>query len=116
MVTPPGDMVAGGPLVVSMSWLGAGGRRMTSSSQSLSGMILGTALTGLFSVVAQSLVTLAATLATPATRGKVVGAIMSGLFPGIPMARTVAGLLANPVGGRTGLWDGSQPRALGAVP
>lgn len=52
---------------------------ITASSQSLAMMILGTALTGLFSVVAQILVPLAATLASPDKRGKVVGTIMSGL-------------------------------------
>ena len=67
-------------------------------------MILGTALTGLFSVVAQILVPLAATLATPAKRGKVVGTIMSGLLLGILLARTVAGLLANLGGWRTVYW------------
>ncbi len=69
-------------LIVSMTLLAAGGMLITASSQSLSMMILGTALTGLFSVVAQILVPLAATLATPATRGKVVGTIMSGLLLG----------------------------------
>lgn len=56
---------------------------ITASSQSLAMMILGTALTGLFSVVAQILVPLAATLASPDKRGKVVGTIMSGLLLGI---------------------------------
>ncbi len=55
---------------------------ITASSQSLAMMILGTALTGLFSVVAQILVPLAATLASPDKRGKVVGTIMSGLLLG----------------------------------
>lgn len=70
-------------------------------------MILGTALTGLFSVVAQILVPLAATLATPQTRGKVVGTIMSGLLLGILLARTVSGLLASLGGWRTVFWVAS---------
>ena len=45
-----------------MTLLAAGGMLITASSQSLAMMILGTALTGLFSVVAQILVPLAATL------------------------------------------------------
>ncbi|WP_262191950.1 MFS transporter, partial [Escherichia coli] len=99
-------------LIVSMTLLAAGGMLITASSQSLSMMILGTALTGLFSVVAQILVPLAATLATPATRGKVVGTIMSGLLLGILLARTVAGLLANLGGWRTVFWVASALMAL----
>ncbi|EBK4764994.1 MFS transporter [Salmonella enterica] len=106
-LVPLGDMFERRTLIVSMTLLAAGGMLITASSQSLSMMILGTALTGLFSVVAQILVPLAATLATPATRGKVVGTIMSGLLLGILLARTVAGLLANLGGWRTVFWVAS---------
>ncbi|EGP1155539.1 MFS transporter [Salmonella enterica] len=58
------------------------------------------------------LVPLAATLATPATRGKVVGTIMSGLLLGILLARTVAGLLANLGGWRTVFWVASALMAV----
>ncbi|EGK2333386.1 MFS transporter [Salmonella enterica] len=114
-LVPLGDMFERRTLIVSMTLLTAGGMLITASSQSLSMMILGTALTGLFSVVAQILVPLAATLATPATRGKVVGTIMSGLLLGILLARTVAGLLANLGGWRTVFWVASALMALMAV-
>ncbi|EAV2494805.1 MFS transporter [Salmonella enterica] len=114
-LVPLGDMFELRTLIVSMTLLAAGGMLITASSQSLSMMILGTALTGLFSVVAQILVPLAATLATPATRGKVVGTIMSGLLLGILLARTVAGLLANLGGWRTVFWVASALMALMAV-
>ncbi|ECG5487974.1 MFS transporter [Salmonella enterica subsp. enterica serovar Saintpaul] len=114
-LVPLGDMFKRRTLIVSMTLLAAGGMLITASSQSLSMMILGTALTGLFSVVAQILVPLAATLATPATRGKVVGTIMSGLLLGILLARTVAGLLANLGGWRTVFWVASALMALMAV-
>ncbi|EHZ8901161.1 MFS transporter [Salmonella enterica] len=114
-LVPLGDMFERRMLIVSMTLLAAGGMLITASSQSLSMMILGTALTGLFSVVAQILVPLAATLATPATRGKVVGTIMSGLLLGILLARTVAGLLANLGGWRTVFWVASALMALMAV-
>lgn len=77
-LVPLGDMFERRMLIVSMTLLAAGGMLITASSQSLGMLILGTALTGLFSVVAQILVPLAATLATPDKRGKVVGTIMSG--------------------------------------
>ncbi|EDL8860545.1 MFS transporter [Salmonella enterica] len=111
-LVPLGDMFELRTLIVSMTLLAAGGMLITASSQSLSMMILGTALTGLFSVVAQILVPLAATLATPATRGKVVGTIMSGLLLGILLARTVAGLLANLGGWRTVFWVASALMAV----
>lgn len=106
-LVPLGDMFERRAMIVSMTLLAAGGMLITASSQSLSMMILGTALTGLFSVVAQILVPLAATLASPEKRGKVVGTIMSGLLLGILLARTVAGLLAGIGGWRTVYWVAS---------
>ncbi|HAV1868106.1 TPA: MFS transporter [Enterobacter hormaechei subsp. steigerwaltii] len=106
-LVPLGDMFERRMLIVSMTLLAAGGMFITASSQSLTMMIIGTALTGLFSVVAQILVPLAATLASPEKRGKVVGTIMSGLLLGILLARTVAGLLASLGGWRTVYWVAS---------
>ncbi|WP_290557520.1 MULTISPECIES: MFS transporter [unclassified Leclercia] len=106
-LVPLGDMFERRAMIVSMTLLAAGGMLITASSQSLSMMILGTALTGLFSVVAQILVPLAATLASPDKRGKVVSTIMSGLLLGILLARTVAGLLAGIGGWRTVYWVAS---------
>ncbi|MDR2264001.1 MFS transporter [Enterobacter soli] len=106
-LVPLGDMFERRMLIVSMTLLAAGGMLITASSHSLTMMIVGTALTGLFSVVAQILVPLAATLASPEKRGKVVGTIMSGLLLGILLARTVAGLLASLGGWRTVYWVAS---------
>lgn len=106
-LVPLGDMFERRMLIVSMTLLAAGGMLITASSQSLTMMIIGTALTGLFSVVAQILVPLAATLASPEKSGKVVGTIMSGLLLGILLARTVAGLLASLGGWRTVYWVAS---------
>ena len=58
-------------------------------------------LIGITSVVAQILVPLAAHLAPPAERGRVVGRVMSGLLLGILLARTVASLVAAAWGWRT---------------
>ncbi|MCX4179192.1 MFS transporter [Enterobacter sp. HSTU-ASh6] len=106
-LVPLGDMFERRMLIVSMTLLAAVGMLITASSQSLTMMIVGTALTGLFSVVAQILVPLAATLASPEKRSKVVGTIMSGLLLGILLARTVAGLLASLGGWRTVYWVAS---------
>jgi predicted MFS family arabinose efflux permease len=115
LLVPLGDMFERRMLIVSMTLLAAGGMLITASSQSLTMMIVGTALTGLFSVVAQILVPLAATLASPEKRGKVVGTIMSGLLLGILLARTVAGLLASLGGWRTVYWVASVLMAIMAL-
>lgn len=57
------------------------------------------AMVGALSVVAQILVAFAATLASPATRGRVVGTVMSGLLLGILLARTASGYV-----GQAGGW------------
>lgn len=63
--------------------------------------LLGAALlVGLFSVVAQVLVPFAASLAAERERGKVVGAVMSGLLIGVLLARTFAGLVGQVWGWR----------------
>lgn len=115
LLVPLGDMFERRKLIVFMTLLAAGGMLITASSQSLWMMILGTALTGLFSVVAQILVPLAAHLAEPEKRGKVVGTIMSGLLLGILLARTVAGLLASLGGWRTVYWVASVLMVMMAV-
>ncbi|PWW12562.1 MFS transporter [Mangrovibacter plantisponsor] len=104
LIVPLGDMFERRALIVSMTLLAACGMIITASSHSLSMMLVGTALTGLFSVVAQILVPLAATLAAPEKRGRTVGTIMSGLLLGILLARTVAGALASLGGWRTVWW------------
>ena len=107
LLVPLGDMLERRALIVVMSLLAAGGMVITALSGSLAMMLLGTVLTGLFSVVAQILVPLAATLAAPEKRGKVVGTVMSGLLLGILLARTVAGGLAQLGGWRTVYWVAS---------
>ncbi|MGE9552258.1 MFS transporter [Erwinia amylovora] len=107
LLVPLGDMLERRGLIVIMSLLAAGGMVITALSPTLPVMLLGTVLTGLFSVVAQILVPLAATLAAPEKRGKVVGTVMSGLLLGILLARTVAGGLAQLGGWRTVYWVAS---------
>ncbi|EIZ8955307.1 MFS transporter [Cronobacter sakazakii] len=114
-LVPLGDMFERRRMIVVMTLLAAAGMLITASSHTLAMMILGTALTGLFSVVAQILVPLAATLAAPEKRGKVVGTIMSGLLLGILLARTVSGALANLGGWRTVYWVATVLMAVMAL-
>ncbi|QHM74454.1 putative transporter [Mixta theicola] len=115
LLVPLGDRLERRALIVGMSLLAAGGMVITALATSLTMMLLGTALTGLFSVVAQLLVPLAATLAAPEKRGKVVGTVMSGLLLGILLARTVAGALAQLGGWRAVFWVASVLMALMAL-
>lgn len=94
LLVPLGDMFERRGLIVSMTLLAALGLVLSALSTSLPLLLLGTAMTGLFSVVAQVLVPFAATLAAPAERGRVIGTVMSGLLLGILLARTVAGGLS----------------------
>ena len=57
-------------------------------------------IVGVSSCAVQVLVPFAASLATDATRGRVVGTVMSGLLLGILLARTVSGLIAELAGWR----------------
>lgn len=115
LLVPLGDMLERRALIVSMSLLAAGGMVITATSSSFALLLLGTVLTGLFSVVAQILVPLAATLAAPEKRGKIVGTVMSGLLLGILLARTVAGALAQLGGWRSVYWTASVLMVLMAL-
>ncbi|MFJ8542700.1 MFS transporter [Streptomyces sp. NPDC093586] len=57
-------------------------------------------VSGATSVVAQILVSYAASLAPDETRGRVVGRVMSGLLTGILLSRTVSGLVSDTAGWR----------------
>ncbi|WP_188540613.1 MFS transporter [Paenibacillus segetis] len=63
-------------------------------------LFIGIAVVGLLAVVTQTLVAFAATLATPAERGRVVGVVTSGIVIGILLARTFAGVLMDLAGWR----------------
>ncbi|WP_457809035.1 MFS transporter [Kushneria sp. EE4] len=94
LLVPLGDMIERRRLVVIMMLLATAGLVVSALSTNLAVLLLGTAITGVFSVVAQVLVPFAATLAAPEQRGRAVGTVMSGLLIGILLARTFAGTLS----------------------
>jgi predicted MFS family arabinose efflux permease len=57
-------------------------------------------LVGLTSIVPQLIVPMAAHMAKPAARGKIVGGVMSGLLIGILLSRTFSGLVGSTLGWR----------------
>ena len=111
-LVPVGDLLERRGLVVGMSLLTAAGLLTTALAPSMAVVLVGTALTGLFSVVVQILVPFAATLADPEERGKVVGTVMSGLLVGILLARTVAGALTDLGSWRIVYWVGAVAMIL----
>jgi len=115
LIVPLGDLLERRGLVVGMSLLTAAGLFITALAPGMTMVLVGTALTGLCSVVAQILVPLAATLAAPEERGKVVGTVMSGLLMGILLARTVAGLLTSLGSWRTVYWVGAVAMIVAAA-
>ncbi|MCW2255948.1 putative MFS family arabinose efflux permease [Providencia alcalifaciens] len=103
-LVPLGDLFERKRLILIMTSLSALGLLITALSSNVWQILLGTALTGLFSVVAQVLIPMAASLAKPNQRGKSVGIIMSGLLLGILLARTVSGAVAMVGGWRAIYW------------
>lgn len=101
LLAPLGDMFEQRRLIVCMIGISTLGLLISAFSPSLAWLLLGTTLTGLFSVVAQVLVPMAAGLSDPSQRGRVVGTLMSGLLLGILLARTAAGFMAELGGWRS---------------
>jgi predicted MFS family arabinose efflux permease len=64
-------------------------------------------MVGLGSIIPQLILPMAATLAEPAQRGKVVGTIMSGLLVGILLSRTLSGAIGGWLGWRSMFWIAS---------
>ncbi len=93
LVAPLGDLIENRRLVLSVLCIAilalAGAALSTHAAQFLAASLL----IGLGSVAVQVLVPYAAHLAPDATRGRVVGNVMSGLMLGIMLARPVASLI-----------------------
>ena len=115
LIVPLGDLFERRGLIVFMTLLSAAGLVVTALAPAIHWVLLGTALTGLFSVVAQILVPFAATLAQPEERGRVVGTVMTGLLLGILLARTVAGAFTALGSWRIVFWVGAGAMVFMAV-
>lgn len=94
-IVPLGDLVDRRRLIIGQGILSVIALVAVSAAKSEAILFSSLAAMGLFAVVVQVLVAFAATLATPADRGKAVGMVTSGVVIGILAARFVAGLLAD---------------------
>ncbi|MET1080164.1 MAG: MFS transporter [Pseudomonas sp.] len=93
-LVPLGDKLEQRGLVVGLMLLAALGLLISGYAPNFSVLVVGTLITGLFSVAAQTLVPMAAGLSDPQRSGRAVGVVMSGLLAGILLARSAAGLLS----------------------
>ncbi|MDF2670540.1 MAG: major facilitator superfamily protein [Paenibacillus sp.] len=71
------------------------------AAQSLAWMYAASLAVGITTVAAQIIIPLAAQLAEPHERGRIIGSVMSGLLIGILLARTVSGWVGELFGWRT---------------
>lgn len=91
---PLGDLIERRRLIVALCAASAGALVLLGSAANGAWLWAGALAVGVVSVLAQTLVPFAASLAAPDERGRVVGTVMSGLLIGILLARTVSGALA----------------------
>lgn len=99
-IVPMGDLVDRRKLVVGQGLLSVVALIAVGTAKTEAILFAGMAAVGLFAVMVQVLVSFAATLATPAERGKAVGMVTSGVVIGILGARFFAGMLADLAGWR----------------
>jgi predicted MFS family arabinose efflux permease len=100
-VVPLGDIWPRRRLAVGIFVLAAVMMGLAATLTSFTLLAIITLVIGLSSVGGQVLVPLAADLAEPAQRGRVIARVMSGLLMGILLSRTVSGLIAQVAGWRT---------------
>jgi len=74
------------------------------AAQNLLWIYVASLAVGITTVVPQVIIPLAAQMAEPEERGKVIGSVMSGLLFGILLARTVAGFIGGSFGWRMMYW------------
>lgn len=94
LVVPLGDLLERRRLITGVLVGAAVAGAACAAAPSFSVLAAALVALGGLSVVAQIVVPLAATLASPQRRGQVVGTVMSGLLIGILLSRTLSGLIA----------------------
>jgi len=100
-IVPLGDRLDRRRLVVGQTVLSALALIVVGFAPTAAVLLVGMAAVGLLAVAVQVIVAFAATVAAPAERGRVVGAITSGVVIGILLARFVSGFLADLSGWRS---------------
>jgi predicted MFS family arabinose efflux permease len=104
LVVPLGDLLDRRRLVPGVVAASALLLAAAAAAPSYGALLVALVAVGVAGVVGQILVPMAATIAADAERGRVVGAVMSGLLAGILLARVVSGLIASVAGWRAVYW------------
>jgi predicted MFS family arabinose efflux permease len=94
LLVPLGDILTRRKFLPAVLVVTAAGLVASALAPSIGVLVAVALVVGAGSTVAQMLVPMAASLADEATRGRVIGQVMSGLLLGILLARTVSGLVA----------------------
>jgi predicted MFS family arabinose efflux permease len=100
-VVPLGDLLERRRLIVTMLLVCGLGQAVAAIAPDFGVFALAVGVVGISSAVAQVVVPMSSSLAAEHERGRVVGAVMSGLLIGILTARTASGLLAGLLGWRS---------------
>ncbi|WP_017813306.1 MFS transporter [Paenibacillus shenyangensis] len=103
-IVPLGDILENRKLVFGGLIFTAAALALTAWAQNSVLFLIASMLVGVGSVAAQILVPYASHLAPEASRGRVVGNVMSGLLLGIMLARPVSSLVADWLGWRAIFW------------
>ena len=101
LLVPLGDLLNQRRLIIGQMLLSTMALAIVGTAFSSIVLFEGMALVGLLAVVTQTLVAFAATMASSAERGKVVGIVTSGIVIGILLARTFAGVVTDLAGWRS---------------
>ncbi|WP_408068567.1 MFS transporter [Vineibacter terrae] len=94
-IVPLGDFLERRKLIVGQGVLSAMALIVVATAPTENVLLVAMVAVGLLAVVVQVLVAFAATLASPAARGKAVGTVTSGVVVGLLLARFVSGTLAD---------------------
>jgi len=101
LLVPLGDVVDRRRLVPGVLAASAVALLAAALAPGFSALLVALALVGATTVAGQLLIPLAGDLADPASRGRVVGTIASGVLTGILLSRTVSGVIAEVAGWRS---------------
>ncbi len=104
LIIPLGDRYNRRGLIVSMLIAVTGALVLVATAPSITVLAISSLAVGVTTVVPQLVIPLAASMAAPYERGRVVGTVMSGLLIGILLARTVSGTISAYLGWRTVYW------------
>ncbi|MCC3575274.1 MAG: MFS transporter [Microcoleus sp. PH2017_40_RAT_O_B] len=107
LFVPLGDMIERRILIATLLAATACALVSAAMSPSIVWLAASSLAIGITTVVPQLILPFAAHLAKPGERGKVVGKVMSGLFVGILVARTVSGWIGESLGWRAMYWIAS---------